>query len=192
MVGWSPLLRRLLRFLAGAVVRELIRQGRRAAGAPGGGASEQRPTVIDLQRAEADRPFERFSEETRRSLAVAVDRQRGPHLGSEALLLALIESHRGTAEQLARRGTDVPALRSHLRGAVRSTEVRRGGPDPEVRRALRAARRGTHRRAGRLVEPRDLLEALLSQDARIAELVGRYTVGALDPGQPGRPERDEG
>lgn len=192
MVGWSPLLRRLLRVLAGAVVREVIRHGRRAAGAPGGGASEQRPTVIDLQRADPDRPFERFSEEARRSLAVAVDRQGGPHLGSEALLLALIESHRGTAAQLAQRGTDVHALRSDLRRAVRSTAARRGGPDPEVRRALRAAGRGTEPHDRRPVEPQDLLKALLSEDPRIADVVRGYTVGALDAGQPGRPGRDEG
>lgn len=185
MLGWSPLFRRLLRILVGFGVRELVRQGRRAADsrrgrdADGSGRGE-RPTIIDVERVDRDRPFERFSEPSRRIVARAAAHHDGAGLTGEALLLATLDTDRASAQELARAGTDLEALRSHLR---ETSSGRRRGVTPEARRALRQARVHAERRAaGAPVTPGDLLTALLVPDGPLAAVVDRHTVGALGRG----------
>lgn len=185
VLGWSSLLRRLLRILVGFGVREVVRQGRRAArsrrgaGADGSGRGE-RPTIIDVERVDRDRPFERFSEPARRIVARAAAHQDGAGLTGEALLLATIDTDQRAAQELASAGTDLDALRSHLREA---SPGQRRGVTPEARRALREARGHADRRAvGAPVTPRDLLAALLFPGGPLAAVVDRHTVGALGYG----------
>lgn len=187
MFGWSSLLRRLLRILVGFGVREVVRHGRRAArsrrapDADGSGRTE-RPTIIDVERVDRDRPFERFTEPARRIVAHAAAHRDGAGLTGEALLLAMIDTDRRSAEELARAGTDLDALRSHLREA---SSGRRRGVTPEARRALQEARAQADRRAaGAPVTPGDLWAALLVPDGPLAEIVDRHTVGSLGHGPP--------
>lgn len=187
MFGWSSLLRRLLRMLVGMGIREVVRQGRRAARnrggtGPGGPGQGEPATIIDVERVDRDRPFERFSEPTRRIVARAAARHGDTGLTGEALLLATIDIDPRSARELARAGTDLDALRSHLRDAVTSSGTRRG-LTPDARRALRQAPVQADRRAaGAPVEPDDLLAALLVRDGSLAGVVDRHTVGALGRG----------
>lgn len=185
MLGWSALLRRALRVLIGMGIREVVRHGRRAARrrdetSSGEPTSGERPTIIDVERVDDDRPFERFSETTRRVVARAAELHGGGGVTGEGLLLALIDTHLPSAERLVRAGTDLEVLRRHLRAAVETAGDRR--PTPEARRALRQAPVLADRRGGGTVEPRDLLGALLARDGRLIGTVDRYTVGALHRG----------
>lgn len=186
MLGWSPLLRRLLRILAGFAVREVVRHGRRAARPrdepdAGGSGTGERPTIIDVERVDRDRPFERFSEPARRIVARAAAHHGGTGLTAEALLLATIDTDRASARELARAGTEVDALRSRLRDTVTVSGHRRG-LTPDARRALRQAPVHAARRAGGPVEPDDLLAALLVRGGPLASVVDRHTVGSLRRG----------
>lgn len=181
MFGWPLLrtvLRRLMHVLVGWGLREVVRHGRQAAGTQREADSGEAPTIIDVERVDRDRPFGRFSEPARRVVARAAEHHGGGGVTGEALLLAVIESDPGAAEQLGRSGTDLDALRSHLRQAV-AASGNRSGLTPGARRALRRAPMQADRRADRAVQTRDLLAALLAEDGEVAEVVDRYTAGAL-------------
>lgn len=177
--GWSQLLRRLLRLLVGIGVREVVRHGRRAARTRREPSTGGSPTIIDVERVDTDRPFERFSERAQRVVARAADRGGRADLSGHVLLLTLIDVDEVSAGRLAAAGTRLDALREHLQRGV-AASARGAGVTPDARRALRQAPTHADRRGGSTVEPRDLLAALLDQDA-VAGLVGRYTSGTLEP-----------
>lgn len=164
---WSPLLRRLLRALVGLGLRQAIRHGRRAARAREG---RPRPTVIDVERVDAPRPFERFSEPARRAVAHAADLHGAGGPSSAALLLALLDTHEPTAAALAGAGLDVTAVRRRLREAVAAAGPL-DGPTDDARRVLRGAPAAADRRGARRVEPRDLREVLLASSGELAGLL---------------------
>lgn len=177
--GWSPLVRRLLRVLVGVGVREVVRHGRRARRTRSERSEGERPTIIDVERVDTDRPFARFSEAAQRVVACAAVRDGGISLSGPGLLLALIDTDEVSAGRLIAAGTRLHALREHLQRAGGPS----GGPsgiDRDARRTLRQAPRHADRRGAATVEPQDLLSAVLDQET-VAALVGGYTSGALGP-----------
>lgn len=186
---WSPLLRSLLRralhVLIGLGIREVARHGRDAARGADERDGDERPTIIDLDPVEPDRPLDHFSQPARRAVARAAGLHGGVGVSSEALLLAVLDADRSSAERLARAGTDLGTLRSDLDETVASLDDRRG-VTPDAQRALREAEERASVRARGRVEPRDLLEALLAPDGRLAGVVAEHTARTLGPG----PEHD--
>jgi ATP-dependent Clp protease ATP-binding subunit ClpC len=119
-------------------------------------------------------PFERFSDDAKRVLTLAqseAERSRHSYIGTEHILLALLQAGNETTRRLNELGVDEARAREMIDRVVRPEErpvIQQIIPTSRVKRTIELAFAVAEAEAVPLVTPRHLLVALMEEGQGIA------------------------